>query len=81
MNFSYRHDARKRRTNLTLNEDLVRAAREMGMNISGIAENALAVAVRERAKIQWETENAEAIRAHNERVAKHGTFGDLVRRF
>ncbi len=81
MNYAYRRDARKRRTNLTLNEDLVRAAREMGMNISGIAENALAVAVRERAKIQWETENAEAIRAHNERVARHGVFSDGIRRF
>ncbi len=81
MNYAYRRDARKRRTNLTLNEDLVRAAREMGMNISGIAEAALAAAVRERAKTQWETENTEAIRAHNDRVAKHGTFGDLVRRF
>ncbi len=81
MNYAYRSDARKRRTNLTLNEYLVRAASEMDMNISGIAEDALAAAVRERAKKQWEEENAEAIRAHNERVAKHGTFGDLVRRF
>ena len=81
MNYAYRRDARKRRTNLTLNEDLVRAAKEMGMNISGIAEDALAAAVRERAKLQWETENAEAIRAHNDRVAKHGVFSDGIRRF
>ncbi len=81
MDYTYRRDARKRRTNLTLNEDLVRAAKEMDLNMSEIAEGALLQAVRERAKKHWEAENAEAIRANNDRVAKHGTFGDIVRRF
>jgi len=81
MNLQYRRDARKRRTNLTLNEDLVRAARELGLNLSEVAEEALGRAVRAHAKRQWEEENAEAIRAHNERVAKHGVFSDGIRRF
>jgi len=80
MNHMYSRDARKRRTNLTINEDLVRAAKEMGLNLSEIAEEALAAAVRERAMKQWEEDNAEALEVHRRRVEAHGTFGDLVRR-
>ncbi len=81
MNYMYRRDARKRRTNLTINEDLVRVAKDLGLNLSGIAEEALAAAVREHASKRWIEENAEAIRAHNEHVAKHGVFSDGIRRF
>jgi antitoxin CcdA len=81
MNHIYSRDAPKRRTNLTINEDLVRAAKEMGLNLSEIAEEALTAAVRERARKQWEKENAEALEVHRHRVEAHGTFGDLVRRF
>ena len=81
MNHMYNRDAPKRRTNLTINEYLVRTAKEMGLNLSEIAEEALATAVRERARKHWEEENAEALEVHRRRVEEHGTFGDLARRF
>ena len=81
MNLHYRRDSRKRRTNLTINGDLVRVARELGLNLSQVAEEALARAVREQAKRRWEEDNAEALEEHRRRVKEHGTFGDIVRRF
>lgn len=80
MNYMYSRNAPKRRTNLTINEDLVRAAKEIGLNLSEVAEEALAAAVRERARRQWENENSEALEVHRGRIEAHGTFGDLVRR-
>lgn len=51
--------ATKRRTNVSLDARLLASARELGLNLSRIAEEALAAAVREaRAKAE---ENAEAI--------------------
>lgn len=81
MNRMYSQNAPKKRTNLTINKDLVRAAKEMGLNLSEITEEALAAAVRQGARKQWEKENAEALKLHRSRVEAHGTFGDLVRRF
>lgn len=81
MNYMYSRNAPKRRTNMTINEDLVRAAKEMGLNLSEIAEEALGAAVLARARKQWEEENAEALEVHRRRIEAHGTFGDLVRRF
>ena len=78
---NYAHDAPKRPTNLSLNEDLVRAAKSLDLNVSAIAEEALAEAVREHAARLWLEENAEAIEAYNERVRKAGVFSDKIRRF
>ena len=78
---NYAHDAPKRPTNLSLNEDLVRAAKSLDLNVSAIAEEALAEAVRKQAARLWLEENAEAIEAYNERVRKAGVFSDKLRRF
>ncbi len=51
----------KRRTNVSLDARLLASARELGLNVSGIAEEALAVAVREARAKAWAQENAEAI--------------------
>ena len=46
-------EAPKKPTNVSLNQDLVRAAKAHGLNISRIAEAALAEAVREIARPAW----------------------------
>lgn len=74
-------DAPKKPTNVSLNEDLVRRAKAYGLNVSHIAEVALAEAVRQRAREVWLEENAEAIAGYNERVASRGVFSDGLRRF
>ncbi len=73
--------APKRPTNVSLNQDLVRAAKAYGLNVSRIAEAALAEAVRARAQQDWLANNAEALDAYNEGVGKRGVFSDRHRRF
>lgn len=72
---------RKTPTNLSVRDDLVRRAKELGLNLSEILENALEAAVRAAERSAWETENRDAIDAYNERVAEHGVFSDGWRTF
>ena len=74
-------EAPKKPTNLSLNQDLVRAAKALGLNVSRIAETALAEAVREKARQAWIENNAEAVERYNDRIRTHGTFSDALRRF
>jgi antitoxin CcdA len=73
--------APKQATNLSINRDLLNAAREAGINLSAVLEEALrekvAVARRER----WKQENAEAIAEYNDLVAEHGVFSEGRRSF
>lgn len=69
----FRHgDDRKRPTNVSLRESLVKEARQLGINVSQACEDGLAAAVKAEKGRRWKEENAEAIRSHNEYVAKHG---------
>lgn len=58
----------KQRTNITIDADLLADVREMGLNVSAIAEEALRVARREA----WIKENAAAIESLNAWVAENG---------
>lgn len=76
------HDSVRRRPfNLSIREDVIRAARRHGLNASRIAEDALAEAVREAERRTWRADNADAIAAHNRRVAERGLFNKGLRRF
>lgn len=74
-------DAPKKATNLSLNEDLVRAAKEQGLNVSAVAERALVDSLLEGARQAWREENAEAIRSYNESLKSRKLFSDGRRRF
>lgn len=77
----YRIDAPKKPVNLSLNSDLLKLGKDLGLNLSSVAESALAQAVKESLAERWLTENAEAIQAYNERVEAHGVFSDGSRAF
>jgi antitoxin CcdA len=62
----------RRATNLTLSADATRRAKEYGLNISRIAEDAIVEAVRRHEGELWKQRNAEAIRSYNEWVAEQG---------
>lgn len=81
MQAHYDTDAPKKPVNLSLNADLLRLGKELGLNLSGLAEEALAKAVRARLEEDWLKENAEAIEAYNARVEAHGVFSDGLRTF
>lgn len=73
--------ARKTPTNLSLRADLVRRAKELGLNLSEILDAALEQAVKDAEAKSWLEENREAIEEYNAHVAKHGLFSDGRRRF
>lgn len=72
---------RKTSTNLSVRPELVKRARELGLNLSEILDSALERAVREAEKLRWQDENREAIEGYNERVERDGVFSDGWRRF
>ncbi len=75
----YDTSAPKQTVSLTLNSDLYARAKQLGLNASRIAEQALADAyARERAaQIEAEVRNElQAVAAYEER---NGSFADLVR--
>jgi antitoxin CcdA len=81
MHTAYDTQAPKRPTNLSINSDLLRQAREMDINLSQTLEQALASEVRQRQQAAWLEENRAAISAYNEHVEKHGVFSDGLRSF
>ncbi len=75
----YDTDAVKRPVNLTLNGDLVARARAEGLNISALAEEAVAAALTRRARERLAVEIAQGCRAHEQYLAAYGSLGDAVR--
>ena len=77
----YDHDAPKKPTNLTLNSDLLRQARDLGINLSAAMEETLEVLVRRRKSETWLRENRESIEAYNEYFENHPVFSEGLRSF
>ena len=78
---AHSQDRSRKAVNLTLDRELLRQGKELGLNLSSIAEQALARAVQERLDQLWLAENAGAIQAYNRRVAERGVFSDGLRTF
>ena len=77
----YDPNAPKKSTNLSINSDLLRQAKEHRINISQALELRLVELLREEQSRTWKEENREAIEDYNRRIEAHGTFGDGLRRF
>ncbi len=75
------HNAPKKSANLSVNSDLLRKARECGVNLSAVLETALIEQVKKSKGEKWLEENRESIDAYNENVDKNGTFSDELRSF
>lgn len=78
---SPRHDvkAAKRTVSLTINSDLYAQAKELGINASQIAENALAAEVERRRSELLRAEIVQDLEAVSGYEAKHGSFAEMVR--
>ncbi|QXE89283.1 type II toxin-antitoxin system CcdA family antitoxin [Geomonas subterranea] len=74
-------DAPKKSTNLSINSDLLRQAKERRINLSQALEGRLAEMLREDYYLHWNEENKDAIDDYNRRVDNQGTFSDGRRRF
>jgi antitoxin CcdA len=73
--------APKKATNLSINADLLRQAKEFNINLSQTLEQYLSDVVREAKQQRWLEENREAISAYNQRIEENGVFSDGLRRF
>lgn len=65
---------RRRAVSLTLRPELMAQARALKLNVSRAAEHGIEAAVKDALGKAWLAENADAILAHNERVARSGTL-------
>ncbi|HMN44107.1 MAG TPA: type II toxin-antitoxin system CcdA family antitoxin [Povalibacter sp.] len=73
--------APRQATNLSINRDLLNAARESGVNLSAVLEEALEEKVAAARREKWIRENAEAIERYNDLVGEQGVFSDDRRSF
>ena len=81
MSHPYDTDAPRKNTNVTVNSDLLRQARELGVNLSRTLEQRLAEIVASHRREEWLEENREALEDFNVRVSERGVFSDGLRRF
>jgi antitoxin CcdA len=75
----YDATAAKRPVNLTLNGDLVTRARAEGLNLSALAEEAVATALARRAREKMESDIALACRVHEQYLVEYGSLGEAPR--
>ena len=71
----------KKSTNLSINSDLLRRAREHKINLSRTLEERLTEILRQEEREAWRLENTDAINDYNARIEKNGVFSDGLRSF
>jgi antitoxin CcdA len=77
----YDTSAPRKPTNLTVNSDLLRRAKERKINISSVLEAALSEELRQRQISEWKDENEASIEAYNRKIRDIGLFSDGLRTF
>ena len=69
----------KRKTSLTLDVEALEGAKELGINVSAVAEGALVKAVAEARRKQWLAENADAFAAQSDWHERNGhPLADII---
>lgn len=81
METTYDFSAPKKPTNVSVNGDLLRQARELHINLSRTLEERLVELVSARRREEWLAENRDAIEEFNRKVDRHGVFSDGLRSF
>ena len=71
----------KKRTTVTVDGEVLKAAKAAGINLSATLERALAAAIRDKRRREWHRENAEAIDDYNMKIRGRGAFGSDLRRY
>jgi antitoxin CcdA len=77
----YDQNAPKKPTNLSINSDLLKKARDLEINLSAALEQALTNQLKAKQAQQWLEQNRNAITAYNKYVDENGVFGDGIRSF
>lgn len=71
----------KRRTNVSIDPELLEAARSRGIKLSPLLEDAIRERLRQARAEEWRAENRESIDAYNREVRESGVFSDGLRSF
>jgi antitoxin CcdA len=79
--FAFREDAPKKATNVSINRDLLAAARALKVNLSQTLERSLVEIIRAKQREIWRRDNKDAVAAFNRRIETAGAFSDGLRRF
>jgi antitoxin CcdA len=74
-------NAPKKSTHLSINSDLLRQAREYGINLSKALEESLVEILLAEKRRQWQAENREAVADYNEHIEVDGVFREGGRKF
>ena len=72
---------RTKKVNLTINENHPAEARELGVNMSRVADEAIGAALKAERERRWKEEHAEAFRLYNERIERDGIPLSEFRKF
>ena len=81
MNALFDPKSPKKACNVSVNEDLLRQAKALGINLSQTLEAELEKRVREARAKAWAEENRDAIESQNRWVEKNGLWSDGIRMF
>lgn len=71
----------RKATNITLPPEMLRDAKENGINISSVTEQALRQILEQLRQQRWEETNREFIDEYNQRIETHGTALGAWRKF
>lgn len=77
----YDSKAPRRAANLSVNSDLLRRARGLGVNLSGALEEKLEEILRIEEAKRWRERNVGAVEDYAGFVARHGVFSEGRRKF
>jgi antitoxin CcdA len=77
----YDQNAPKKPTNLSINSDLLKRAKELDINLSATLEQALTEQLKAKQAQQWREQNQASIAAYNQSVEDQGVFSDGLRSF
>lgn len=77
----YNPKAPKKAANLSINNELLQQAKELGINLSQSLEEILVDKVARRKEELWLEENRDAIEDYNRTIERRGVFSNGLRRF
>ncbi|MGM8226975.1 type II toxin-antitoxin system CcdA family antitoxin [Cellvibrio sp. ARAG 10.3] len=77
----YDQNAPKKPTNLSINSDLLKKAKELDINLSAALEQVLAERLKTKQTQEWLENNRQAIAAYNKSIEESGVFSDGLRSF
>lgn len=81
MQTTYNIQAPKRAANLSVNEDLLKQARALNINLSATLEEGLIAKIQAMQQAAWLAQNQAAIAVYNQQVDAEGAFADSLRSF